>query len=194
YAVAVAAEPVRGSVHCLAVRIASLDDLETGRIDPVERRAVIKPDRRQLEEILAMARGHVEVELHFELPVLGGNDRTRIFLRHAHGNLTLALMPGSGVARSRDALVRGDLVRAVVLRLEHAAASAGVPRPPLAQRDSADGVIRVHCAEPASLRYIPIPVVPAYMVPWWSTTSARTRRLLRPWLSATHCSPPSLDR
>src|SRR5437879_13877060 len=88
--VAGAADPVRGPVHGLAVRIASLDDLATGRIDPVERRAVIKPDRRQLEEMLAMARGHAEVELHIELPVLGGTDRTRNFLRHATGNLPLA--------------------------------------------------------------------------------------------------------
>src|SRR2546430_6118007 len=97
--VARAAEPVRGPVHGLAVRIASLDDLETGRIDPVERRAIIKPDRRQLEEVLAMARRHVEVALQLDLPVLGGNDGTRIFLRHAHGNPTRALMPRGGVAR-----------------------------------------------------------------------------------------------
>src|SRR5213596_1086541 len=116
--VAGAAEPVRGPVHGLAVRIASLDDLETGRIDPVERRAVIKPDRCQLEEILAMARGHIEVELQLDLPVLGGNDGTRIFFRDAHGNLPRTLMPGSRVARSGDALVRGEPVRPVVLRLE----------------------------------------------------------------------------
>src|SRR2546428_12793985 len=143
-----AAEPVRGPVHGLAVRIASLDDLETGRIDPMERRAVIKPDRRQLEEILAMARGHVEVEFHLELPVLGGNDRTRIFLRHAHGNLTPALMPGSGVARSGDALVRRDPVRAVILRLEDAPARAGVHRPVLAHRARLDRPFRHVVLEP----------------------------------------------
>src|SRR2546427_4922311 len=136
--VAGGAAPVRGPVHGLAVWIASPDDLETGRIDPMERRAVIKPDRRQLEEILAMARGHVEVEFYLELPVLGGNDRTRIFLRHAHGNLTPALMPGSGVARSGDALVRRDPVRAVILRLEDAPARAGVHRPVLAHRERLD--------------------------------------------------------
>src|SRR5438445_107214 len=131
-------EPVRGPVHGLAVRIAPLDDLETRRIDPVERRAVIKPDRRQLEEILAMARGHVEVELHLELPVLCGNDSTRIFLRHTHGNLTRTLMPGSRIARSGDALVRGEPVRPVVFRLEDAPARAGVHRPVLAHRARLD--------------------------------------------------------
>src|SRR5207247_6365915 len=104
--VAGASEPVRGPVHGLAVQIASLDDLETGGIDPVERRAIIKPDRRQLEEVLAMARRHVEVALQPDLPVLGGNDGTRIFLRHAHGNPTHALMtPGRG-ARGGTTLSR----------------------------------------------------------------------------------------
>src|SRR5947209_14555569 len=129
--VARAAEPVRGPVHGLAVRIASLDDLETGRIDPVERRAIIKPDRRQLEEVLAMARRHVEVALQLDLPVLGGNDGTRIFLRHAHGNPTRALMPRGGVARGGDTLVRREPVRPVVLRLEDTPLVPAYTVPPL---------------------------------------------------------------
>src|SRR2546428_6427199 len=129
--VARAAEPVRGPVHGLAVRIASLDNLETRGIDPVERRAIIKPGRRQLEEVLAMARGHVEVALQLDLPVLSGNDRTRIFLRHAHGNPTRALMPRGGVARGGDTLVRREPGRPVALRLEDTPPCAGVTRPAL---------------------------------------------------------------
>src|SRR5207245_7687558 len=84
----------RSAICGVAVRITALDHLEPWRIHPMKRCPIIKSDLSQLQKVLAMPGSHLEIQLQLDLPVLGRDPHSRIFL-HKGVHAECRLMRGT---------------------------------------------------------------------------------------------------